>query len=152
VPALRTARRRARPAGPSATQRFFSRRWSEYSSARSHAGTRVDQQLSSFAAKGNGPAGLVTTNAGIDFIALPAAALLNEVGIGQKRPGHGDHIRIAFASTCSRLPACLIRLVVNQRDTDLALELGSHLGKGRARGTLVANGAESALMPAECRC
>jgi len=62
-------------------------------------------------------------------------------------PGHGNHIRIASASTWfSDLQAVLITVVVDQRIRP-ALELGSQPCKG-ARGTLVAMVRNPRFMPA----
>ena len=61
------------------------------------AGTRVDQATGEFAAEGVIEARLVAADAGVDFIGAPGGGLVDEVGVGEKRPRHRDHVGIAFA-------------------------------------------------------
>ena len=52
------------------------------------AGTRVHQAGGEFAFKNLVEAGLVTTNAGIDFIGTPFGGFLHKSGVGQERARH----------------------------------------------------------------
>src|SRR3990167_37956 len=55
------------------------------------AGTRVDQAAGQLAAKGVVQAGLVTADAGVDFIRTAFSRLIDELRVSEERTGHGDH-------------------------------------------------------------
>ena len=56
------------------------------------AGARVDQAGADLAGEGVVEAGLVAGDAGRDLVRAPGRRLGDEIGVGQERAGHADHV------------------------------------------------------------
>ena len=93
-------------------------------------------------------AGLVAADTSVDFVRTAFSRFAHKVGIGQKGPGHGDHIGHAL---CEYLLCHFGRVDSvggHQRYADFAFELGRHPRKGGA-GHLGGYGGNARLMPAD---
>ncbi|MND91107.1 hypothetical protein D3C80_832180 [compost metagenome] len=112
------------------------------------AGTRVDQATGQLAAEGVVQAGLVATDAGVDFVAAALGGLVDEIRVGEERTGHGDHVGIALGQHLLGHLGGVDAVGGDQRDLHLAAQLGGDLGEGRARH-FGGDGGDARLVPAD---
>ena len=112
------------------------------------AGTGVDQTRGQLAAEGMIQAGLVATDAGVDFVRAVFGRLQNKVRIRQERTGHGYHISIAFREDLLGNIRHVDAVGGHQGDADLVFQARRYLGKRapRHRGS---NGRYTGFMPAD---
>ena len=68
-------------------------------------------------------AGLVAGDAGVDLVGAPCARLVHELGIGQQRARHRDHVGAALGEMRSATSGMLMRLVATSGMRHLALQL-----------------------------
>ncbi len=92
----------------------------------------INQARSQFAAEYVVQTGLIAANAGIDLIGSAFGGLTHQLCIGQERPGHRHHIRIAggkdFLGDCGHVDA----VGGNERNAQGLLHLGRDLDKSAA--------------------
>lgn len=112
------------------------------------AGARVDQATGQLAAEGVVEAGLVAADTGVDPFGVAGGGLVDEIRVGEERPGHGDHVGIALGQDLLRHLGSVDAVGGDQRDADLATQLGGDLGEGRARH-LGGDGRDARLVPAD---
>ena len=91
--------------------------------------------------------GLVTGNAGVDFVATALLGLANKLAIRQQRPGHGHHVRLARRQNLFAFLRGVDSIGRAHRDIHFAIELGGDIGKA-ATGHRGNNGGHPGFMPA----
>ena len=112
------------------------------------AGPRVDQAGRQLAAEGMVQAGLVAANAGIDFVGTPLRRLVDEIRVGEERPGHGNHVGIALGEDLLGHFRGVDPVGGDQRNTHRAAQLGRDLAERRARH-LGGDGRNPRFVPAD---
>ncbi len=93
-------------------------------------------------------AGLVAADAGVDVIRPVLGGLLHEVGVGEQRPRHAHHVRIAIGEDGFRHFRRVDAVRRDEGDSDFALQLVRHPGEG-APGHHRRDGRHAGLVPAD---
>ncbi|MNO62475.1 hypothetical protein D3C76_531500 [compost metagenome] len=112
------------------------------------AGARVDQATGQLAAKGVVQARLVASDAGVDRVAAPFGRLVDELRVGEERPGHGDHVGVAFGQHRLGHFRGVDAVGGDQRNLHRAAQLGGDLAERRA-WHLGGNGRDTRFVPAD---
>ena len=112
------------------------------------AGPRVDQAGGQLAAEGMIQTSLVTADAGVDLVGTILLRLQHQLSIGQERPGHGDHVGIAFRQDFLGHIRHVNPVGGHQRNADLTLQACRYLGK-RCPGHRGGNGRYTGFVPAD---
>ncbi len=93
-------------------------------------------------------AGLIAADTGIDLVGTASSSLVDELGVRQERARHGDHVSRAVSQQLIGQFRGIDAVGGDQRDRDLALELGGHLGEGTTRH-LGGDGRNPRFVPAD---
>ena len=92
-------------------------------------------------------AGLVTGNAGVDFITAALFGLTHELAVCQQGPGHGNHIGLARGEDFFPFFRGVDAVGGTHRDIHFAIELGGDIGEA-ATGHRGDNGGDPRFVPA----
>ena len=111
-------------------------------------GSGVHQAGSSLGLEGMVQTGLVTGNAGVDFVAAPLLGLAHKLAVRQQRPGHGHHIRLAGRQNLLPFLRSVDSVGGAHRDIHFAIELGGDIGEA-ATGHRSNNGGHPRFVPAD---
>ena len=112
------------------------------------ASTWVDQAAGQLATKGVVQTGLVTTDAGVDLIAATLGRFVDEVWVSEEWTRHGDHVSVTLSQHLLGHFRGVDAVGGDQRNTDLAAQLGGDLGERGARH-LGGDGRNTRFVPAD---
>ncbi len=96
-------------------------------------GTGVHQAAGQLAREGVIQTGLITTDAGVDFVRPVFRRFQHQLCVGQKRPRHGHHIRLTGRQHLLGNIGHIDSVGRHQRYGHFPLHAGSHFGEGCAR-------------------
>ena len=112
------------------------------------ASTWVDQAAGQLATKGVVQTGLVTTDAGVDLITATLGRFVDEVWVSEEWTRHGDHVSVTLSQHLLGHFRGVDAVGGDQRNTDLAAQLGGDLGERGARH-LGGDGRNTRFVPAD---
>src|SRR5450830_1307568 len=108
----------------------------------------VDQAGGQLAAEGVVQAGLVTANAGVDFIGTAGGGLVDELWVGEERPRHRDHVGIACGEDLLGYLRGVDAVGGDQRDLHRATQFGGDFTERTTRH-LGSDGRDTRFVPAD---